>query len=258
MSPGYEFSTVVEGDTDEHVKKLTKEQLKTMGKIIFGIFAHPDDEAFCVAGTLLKEVSDGSEVHLVCLTDGDGQHSMNPDNVPSLGETRRKEWLEAGKLIGVTKQHHFEYADGQLCNDSHLEITKKIEDLVKNTIGTQSDKQVEFLTLDTNGMTGHIDHIVASRSALLAYYRLKKDGFPVSRVRLACVTTDDTPDINTEFALREPGRTMTEIDETIDVRDRIDDIQKIMQAHHSQRSDANAWIEKFGDKIAINHFIVRR
>lgn len=257
MSRGHEFRAVIEGDDDKNVKKLTKEQLKRMGKIVFGIFAHPDDEAFIVAGTLLKEVADGSEVHLVCLTNGSGKHSMNPDNVEDLHETRLQEWKAAGEMIGATKQHHFSYTDGTLNNDDHIEIAGRIEKLVEETLKDSEDSQVEFITLDTNGITGHIDHIVAARSALLAYYRLKKNGFPVTRVRLACIAEEDFDDVNTNFTFREPGRPMSEIDETVDVRDMYDKVCEVMRAHHSQRSDADYWIQTLGDKVAVNHFVVK-
>lgn len=257
MGRSHEFHTVIEGDDDKNVKKLTEEQLRHMGKIIFGIFAHPDDEAFLTAATLLREVNDGSELHLICLTDGCGKHSMNPDNVSNLSETRLEEWHTSGKLIGAKKQHCFKYVDGHLNNDDHIEITEKIVDLVKETVNKDAAKQIEFITMDTNGITGHIDHIVAARSTLLAYYRLKMEGFPVTRTRLACLAENDFSDINTSWTLREPGRPSDEIDETVDARDQYDRVCEIMRAHHSQRADADEWIHTLGDRVAINHFIVR-
>ncbi|MFZ2494806.1 MAG: PIG-L family deacetylase [Candidatus Saccharimonadales bacterium] len=61
-----------------------------MKKVIFGIFAHPDDEAFGPAGTLIQEVQNGSEVHLITLTAG--QAGSNPDNHEDPGAIRLKEW----------------------------------------------------------------------------------------------------------------------------------------------------------------------
>lgn len=258
MSRGLEFRTIIEGDDEKNAINLTEEQLRHMGKIVFGIFAHPDDEAFCVAATLLKEVSDGSQVHLISLTDGSGKHSMNPDNVADLSATRMDEWQEAGKIIGATKQHHLGYTDGTLNNDDHIEIAGKIEKIVKDTLHDNDNSQVEFITLDTNGITGHIDHIVAARSTLLAFYRLKKDGYPVTRTRMACITDHDFSDVNTEFTFREQGRPLDEIDETVDVRDELyDKVCNVMHAHHSQRADADYWIHTLGDRIAVNHFIVK-
>lgn len=137
-----------------------------MQKILFGIFAHPDDEAFCVAATLLQEAQKGTELHLISLTDGNGKHSVNPDNVNNLGIVRLNEWRRAGELIGATRQHHLGYKDGTLSNDNHIEIAQQIEDLVKSVASERPEVEIEFISLSLNGITGHIDHIVASRSAL--------------------------------------------------------------------------------------------
>lgn len=227
-----------------------------MQKILFGIFAHPDDEAFCVAATLLKEAQSGTELHLVSLTDGNGKHSANPDLVEDLGTVRLDEWHRAGSLIGATQQHHLGYTDGTLNNNDHIEITKKIEDLVKNATSDRSEIEIEFITLNLNGLTGHIDHIVASRSACKAFYSLKAQGLPTTKLRLACLSLDDFPHLNTDFTVWEPGLPDSSIDETVDMRDQAEKIYEIMHAHHSQRADAEFWINKLGDRVAVNYFTV--
>ena len=227
-----------------------------MKKIVFGIFAHPDDEAFCVAATLLQEAQNGTELHLISLTDGNGKHSVNPDNVENLGIVRLNEWRRAGELIGVYQQHHLGYKDGALNNDNHIDIAQQIEDLVKNVASDHSEIEIEFIALNLSGLTGHIDHIVASRSAYKAFYRLKEQGLPVIKIRLACLSFDDFPRLNTEFAVWEPGLPASAIDETVDMRDQADKIYEIMRAHHSQRGDAEFWINKLGDRVAVNHFTV--
>ncbi len=226
-----------------------------MQKIIFGIFAHPDDEAFCVAGTLLKEVAAGAELHLITLTAG--ENGMNPDDVPDLGETRLNEWRAAGKLIGATSQQHFGYEDGTLGNSDHVEITNRIENHVRELIAERSDTVVEFMSLDLNGLTGHIDHIVAARSACLAFYRLKKAGLPMTRIRLACLAEEDFPEVTTDFTLWQPGLPAKSIDETIDMRPEAEKVFEIMHAHRSQRSDASFWIDRLDNRVAINHFIIK-
>ena len=42
-----------------------------MKKLLFGIFAHPDDEAFGPSATLYKAAQAGTDVHLIVVTDGD-------------------------------------------------------------------------------------------------------------------------------------------------------------------------------------------
>ena len=227
-----------------------------MKKIIFGIFAHPDDEAFGPSGTLLLETRAGTELHLITLTAG--ENGTNPDNHADLGTVRLKEWQIAGKLIGASSMHHFGYIDGMLGNIDHVAIAKRLEILVRSILAKQSEPvEIEFMSLDLNGLTGHIDHIVAGRSACLAFYRLKDAGLPVSRIRLACLTQEKHPSQNTDFVYMESGRLKEEIDETVDARTVIDDIYAIMRAHHTQRQDGETHIARNGDGVAINHFIIR-
>lgn len=228
-----------------------------MQKIIFGIFAHPDDEAFGPCGTLLTEIRSGAELHLITLTSGAGAHSMNPDNVSDLGKTRLEEWHASTELLGATSTHHLGYSDGTLGNNDHIEIAKQLEVIVRKTVEGRDDISVEFITFDLNGLTGHIDHIVASRSACLAFYRLRKGLHSMKRIHLYCLPKEHYPAADTGFAFMEAGRTKAEIDEIVDARAFVDDIHAVMRCHRSQRVDCDSQIAKLGDDVALDHFIVR-
>ena len=225
-----------------------------MKKVIFGIFAHPDDEAFGPAGTLLMETKSGTELHLITLTAG--EDGVNPDEHEKLADVRLQEWRKAGKLLGATNMRHLGYQDGMLCNTDHLQITDKIMRIVEETIAGRDDIEIEFMSIDLNGVTGHIDHIVAGRSACLAFCRLASKGLPMSRVRLACVSRDQFTRTNTDFCFMEAGHTPQEINETIDARQYLNEVLEIMRCHETQRKDAEAQIAALGDGVAINHFIV--
>lgn len=225
-----------------------------MQKIIFGIFAHPDDEAFGPCGTLLTEVLGGSELHLITLTAG--ENGMNPDQAQNLGEVRLKEWQAGATLLGATSTHHLGYIDGTLGNNDHIAITNQIEAIVEETTENRDDIEIEFISFELGGLTGHIDHIVASRSACLAFYRLRANDLPMRRIRLACLSHDDYPDQDTGFVFMQPGKTVAEIDETVDARDHLAKIHEIMRCHHTQRSDCDTQIQKLGDNVAVDHFVV--
>jgi LmbE family N-acetylglucosaminyl deacetylase len=225
-----------------------------MTKILFGIFAHPDDEAFGPAATLLAETHAGTELHLICLTPG--ENGTNLDNLPNLGEIRDQEWRAAGKLLGATSMHQLGYEDGTLSNIKHVEITNKIENIVKETISDRDDVEIEFMSLDLNGFTGHIDHIVAARSSCLAFYRLREQGLPMSRVRLFCWSHENISAIDTGFVFMEAGRQDDKIDETVDAREQTEKVKEVMAAHYTQRNDSAWMLEKRGENIAINHFIM--
>ena len=226
-----------------------------MKKIIFGIFAHPDDEAFGPSGTLLLETRAGAELHLVTLTAG--ENGTNPDNLEHLGEVRLEEWKNAGQLIGATSMHHFGYEDGTLGNANHVEITERIEALITDTTKDRPDIEVEIMSMDLNGITGHIDHIVAGRSALLAYYRLKEKGLPLTRIRFACIPETALGTVNTDFVLMEAGRKESEISETVDARSVLNEVYEIIRIHHTQRHDGDNHIARSGEFVAVNHFIVK-
>lgn len=227
-----------------------------MKKIIFGIFAHPDDEAFGPAGTLLSETRAGAELHLITFTHGD--QGMNPDNLPDLGEARQEEWHKAGELLGATSMHSLGYQDGHLDNLTMIEATKRIIDIVTSIVTTATDDtEIEFMTFDMNGYTGHIDHIVVARSVCLAFYRLKEKDQRITRIRLACLPDTLNPSINTDWIYMDAGHTPDEINEIVDARELRDSIITIMQAHHSQRDDYESTIKNQGPNLGLNYFIVK-
>lgn len=226
-----------------------------MKKIIFGIFAHPDDEAFGPSGTLMKEVDGGADVHLITLTTG--QAGMNPDNHADLGSVREQEWRNAGSLIGATSLHALRFEDGHLDNIAMQSACEQIDELITQTLVHYSEPfEVELMSIDDNGITGHIDHIVASRTASWLFYRRKAVDSRFTRLRLACVPIEQLPTVNTDWLYMAPGRTTEEIGEVVDARDYRDRIIAVMRAHHTQRSDAEAGLARLGDNLGLNHFIV--
>lgn len=228
----------------------------TMKKIIFGIFAHPDDEAFGPSGTLLMETNAGTELHLITLTTG--QAGSNPDNHPDLGSVREQEWRTAGKLIGATSLHALGFEDGHLDNIAMQAATTQITALVSDILAAHdSDTEVEFMSIDTNGITGHIDHIVAGRATCQVFYRLKAQDSRITRLRLACVPETALPTINTDWLYMDAGRSTAEIGDIVDAREHRDEIIAIMRTHHTQRGDCEASLTRHGDMLGINYFIVR-
>lgn len=226
-----------------------------MQKILIGIFAHPDDEAFGPCGTLLLETRAGTELHLISLTAGES--GMNPDGHDNLAEVRLQEWRQAGELLGAKKMYHLGYADGTLGNNDHQEITQQIMDITRTAIAGRDNVVVEFMSMDLNGITGHIDHIVAGRSSCLAYCRLADEGLPMSRIRLACIPKQQFAHKNTSFVYMEAGRDDDVINETVDARHIAEDVRAVMHCHHTQRDDAEVHMSTLGDDIAVDYFIVQ-
>lgn len=227
-----------------------------MTKIIYGVFAHPDDEAFGPSGYFLQQTRGGAELHLTTLTLGDA--GMNPDNHENLAEVREREWRRGGKLMGAQSMHFLGYKDGKLNNEILIEAGQTIYDMVAERLKTASqDTEIELVTSDLNGISGHIDHIVAARAASWAFHRLKDHDSRVKTLKYSCVSRENLPSENTDWLYMEPGRSKSEINETVDVRELNDEIVAIMRAHHTQRQDGETHIEQRGDKLGVYYFIVK-
>jgi LmbE family N-acetylglucosaminyl deacetylase len=227
-----------------------------MKNINIALIAHPEDEAFGPSGTLLLETRAGTELHLILLTSGES--GVNPDNNEDLGSVRLQEWRTAGTLIGARAMHHLGYKDGQLNNHSMIEISQRVIELITSVIEDMpADTEIELLTNDLNGVTGHIDHIVAARAASQVFYSMKKHDNRFRRLRLSCLPFHDAPDININWLYMEPGHSAKEIDEIIDARSLRDEIITIIRTHHTQRADGEYCIARLGDRLGLNYFIVR-
>lgn len=227
-----------------------------MKKVIFGIFAHPDDEAFGPCGTLITEAKSGADVHLVVLTYGDvGQ---NPDNVPDLASVREQEWREAGAKIGASSLHGLGHPDGHLDNIAMQTISAEIEPRIQAIIsGYREPIEVEFISLEPNGLTGHIDHIVAARAASFVFYRLKESDQPLKRILFYCNNEEKAPVHRTDWIYADKGHPEHEIDETVDARHLRDEITAVMRAHQTQRADYEYYMATHGEQLGLDHFIVK-
>lgn len=227
-----------------------------MKKILFGIFAHPDDEAFGPCGTLLAEVKSGAELHLITLTYGGA--GQNPDNVNNLTAVREQEWRTSGAEIGAKSLHGLGYADGHLDNIAMQTIDASLEPLVRDIISTyQEPIKVEFITFEPNGLTGHIDHIVAARTASFVFYRLKDAGLPLTRIRYYCNSEEKVPLHRTDWIYADKGYAKHDINEIIDARELRRDIIDVMRIHRTQRADYDYYLALQGDQLGLDHFIVR-
>ncbi len=221
-----------------------------MKKIIFGIFAHPDDEAFGPSATLMKEVDAGAELHLILITDG--QAGMNVDNHPDLGSVRLNEWQNAAKLMGATSTHALHYQDGELCHKLYPEIDEKIRPIILE-IATASDEPAElsFVTFEQNGITGHLDHIAISFITTHLFCTLKKnlpENVQLKELAYYCLALDQAPDKKWSTYYTPIARDADYINRTVNVRSLLPRKYEVMAAHQTQRHDAENLIS-LGDEV---------
>lgn len=227
-----------------------------MSKLLYAIFAHPDDEAFGVSPTLIKERHEGAEIHLITLTAGEA--GVNPDELSDLATARLEEWHQSAQIIGAASTTHLGYRDGRLCNADIDSIVEQLVSQISHHLRSDSSlTALDFITFDVTGLSGHIDHIVASHATVLAYHQLAPQ-FPAvhMRVRMLCVTKQQQPATNADWRYAPIGREPEQIDEIIDASEYHNEVVQCMRAHHSQRKDCESHLKNRGDTLCINHYVV--
>jgi len=222
-----------------------------MKKVIFGIFAHPDDEAFGPAGTLLKLRDDGYDIHLILLTDGDA--GVNVDKAPDLAAIRLAEWQAAATLLGASSTHALHYADGELQDVPREEITEAVKNIITNVQnGYREPVEVSFMTFEPLGLTGHHDHIVASELTA----RIARE-FSAREIWYFCLDNTQAPLEGTAYY--EPrAREESYITDRINVSAYLETIYRLIDTHYSQRADG-ATRKALGDeRLSVECFHIER
>ena len=236
--------------------------IKLMKKVLFGIFAHPDDEAFGPSAYLYRAAQNGTDVHLILATDG--ENGTNCDAQEDLGAIRLKEWRTTAALIGTRSAIALHCPDGTLSNTLYLEIAEKVLQHIKKTLKTYENVPVEvdFLTFEANGISGHLDHIAMSFITTFVYLKLRSlplEGVTFDKLKYFCLPKSMAPTPNTDWIYMAAGRLPEEIDEVHDYSDINDKKLEIMQCHYSQREDMESVLEYHKDTTnkdcLCDHFI---
>lgn len=162
---------------------------------ILVIFPHPDDETIFCGGTIAKHIMAGDEV--VWISAGLGERSRNSarrfsrlffitysilGSLPflivmqklavwwlsifrkrnmELAEIRRRETLEAAKVLGISKVHFLEIEDMKFGK-----FAGKMREEIKRNLNLYKPEIV--YTFHPNGLTGHPDHSALSKAVIEA------------------------------------------------------------------------------------------
>lgn len=123
------------------------------------VVAHPDDESFGLGAVVDAFSAAGSQVTVLCLTEGE---SSTLGTGLNLGRMRRDELGLASRELGVaaTTLHH--HPDGALSTVCRHILAGEVIDEVG---ACQADG---ILVFDHSGVTGHPDHTAATAAAVLA------------------------------------------------------------------------------------------
>ena len=128
------------------------------------VVAHPDDESFGLGAVITTLVDAGTTVGVLCFTHGGAStvHGVAGD----LASIRACELARAGRVLGAAPVRLLDYPDGALTDAHRLEMAARVVELATEL---SADGLVTF---DSDGVTGHPDHVCATAAAVLAADRL--------------------------------------------------------------------------------------
>ncbi|MFL5796812.1 MAG: PIG-L deacetylase family protein [Actinomycetota bacterium] len=148
---------------------------------VMGVFAHPDDDSYLIAGTLLlhRGIVD---LALVFATSGEAGPIADPSLATreTLGAVRESEQRAFLKAIGYPDarveflRHHDYYLP-----DVPLErLVEEVESVLREV------RPHVVVTFGPDGMTSHHDHIRAGEAATMAFDRVRGEAAPGQLARL--------------------------------------------------------------------------
>jgi len=128
------------------------------------IFAHPDDEAFGVGGTLSRYAAEGCDIYLVTATRGEAGQITEPDlaTAANLPYVREQELRCACEIYGIHPPFFLDYVDGQLPIVHQGQAVGKLVRLIRDL------RPQVVITFGPDGIYGHYDHIAVHRWATIA------------------------------------------------------------------------------------------
>lgn len=141
--------------------------------------AHPDDETILCGGTLALLAAQGAEVHVVCLTRGEGGELGEPPitDREHLGGAREQEMVSAVGQLGGKSLTFLGYTDPAIGQDDALFAPEHDPVMLAGQI-TAAVKQFKadaVLTHGSNGEYGHPAHVLMHQMTLAAVAGLHKE-----------------------------------------------------------------------------------
>lgn len=131
---------------------------------VLSIWAHPDDEAICAAGTLALCARRGESVSVICATRG----AQGPIADPALAtrETlacvRERELRDACAVLGVREPEFLDLPDGAVAqSDLHDALHKLV-------VRIRAERPRVMLGFGAEGLYGHPDHVAIAQLAVEA------------------------------------------------------------------------------------------
>ena len=148
---------------------------------LLACFAHPDDEAFPVGGTLATYAAKGVQVRLICATLGEEGEIRQAGSATreTLPQVRLQELRGSCRSLGIEQPLVLGYRDsgmdGDSANDHPSAFVQADEEEVVAFIEEQmlSYRPQVVVTFGPDGLYGHPDHIAIYRHTTTAFHRAR-------------------------------------------------------------------------------------
>lgn len=131
---------------------------------VLGLFAHPDDEVFCVGGTIARCAGAGAVTAIVSLTQGEAGQIREASTATrrQLGSVRVKELDQSAAELGVDDVTCLDLGDGRLAS-----LPFAVVAAAARTVIEQFQPDV-IVTFGPDGGTGHPDHVTSCLATIEA------------------------------------------------------------------------------------------
>lgn len=141
---------------------------KFLGTKLLFVVAHPDDESFVAAGTILKNRALEGKNYIICATMGEKgkSHLKQPMNEAELKKIRKRELERAAKFLKIDGLFFLNLPDTKVL-ESISALAKKTEQLIKKI------KPNYIFSFGPDGISGHLDHVAAGKATQKLAEKLK-------------------------------------------------------------------------------------
>jgi N-acetylglucosamine malate deacetylase 2 len=139
------------------------------------IFPHPDDESYCVPGTISTYIENGTPLTYVCLTLGEMGRAMGKPPIAtreSLRDIREEELRKAAKVLGIEDLRMMGYRDKTL----EFETPGKLKEMIQGFI---EELNPSLIISFYPGYAVHPDHDATGAAVVEALADMPADKRPV-------------------------------------------------------------------------------
>jgi N-acetylglucosamine malate deacetylase 2 len=140
-------------------------------RCLLGVFAHPDDETSCAAGTFARYAREGVAVYVVTATRGEqGTLGTNGQRVTrhDLPRVRDAELRAVLRMYGAEPPIFLGYRDYDVQQVDRDELVARITAIM------HAIKPDVVLTFGPHGLSGHPDHLAVHQATVAAFHQYRQ------------------------------------------------------------------------------------